>query len=140
MYTLSNTTEDYIFTTPPSLTTPLSLTISGLASGEESCFSIEAIDDNLFEDPEDFTVHLSTDDASVIISAVYATVTITDNDGMSSIISYFCSHALQHSLVKCFTLHHDLLGMFYTFSNSTISFSSPSCDWSRRVAIHSVGI
>ena len=78
----SHIIEDY------TLTTPLSLTISGLATGEESCFSIEVIDDNLFEDREDFTVHLSTDDASVTLHTIYATVTITDNDGMFQMYIY----------------------------------------------------
>ena len=70
------------------LTTPLSLTISGLDTGEVSCFSIEVIDDDLFEDDESFTLHLSTGDASVLIGAPYATVTITDNDGMFSKFKY----------------------------------------------------
>ena len=81
-----NTTEDY------TLTTPFSLTISGLATGGESCFSIEVNDDNLFEDSEDFTIHLSTDDASVTLHTIYATVTITDNDGMfQSFFPYVCT-------------------------------------------------
>ena len=70
------------------LTTPLSLTISGLDTGEVSCFSIEVIDDNLFEDDKSFTLHLSTGDASVLIGTPYATVTITNDDGMFNKFKY----------------------------------------------------
>ena len=48
------------------------------------CINIEVVDDDEFENDEQFIVSLSTDDTSVDISpqSSSATVTITDNDGM----------------------------------------------------------
>ena len=50
-----------------------------------SCVLIKIIDDDLIEGPEQFTLHLSSDDPAVQISSVYQPMfnTITDNDQIS---------------------------------------------------------
>ena len=48
--------------------------------GNISCVTVSLIDDDLVEDTEEFTYHLSSTDSSVVVSAPSATAVITDND------------------------------------------------------------
>ena len=52
--------------------------------GNISCVTVSLIDDDLVEDTEDFTFHLSTSDTSVTLSNPYAAAMITDNDGKAN--------------------------------------------------------
>ena len=88
---LSLTTEDY---------TGLYVTIALFENTGCRCINVEVVDDSVFENDEQFTVSLFTYyDISVDISpqSSSATITITDNDGNSSVILYACTHYI-HTL------------------------------------------
>ena len=48
------------------------------------CFNISVVDDNIYENPEDFFINLDTEDPSVDVDPdrQNGTAEITDNDGM----------------------------------------------------------
>ena len=84
---LSLTAEDYI---------GLYVTIAVFENTGCRCINIEVVDDNVFENDEQFTVSIFTYyDASVDISprSSSATVTITDNDGNPLCT---CIHTVTH--------------------------------------------
>ena len=47
----------------------------------EECFEVNIMADNIVEDNETFTLHLSTNDEGVTFNGETVTVTIIDNDG-----------------------------------------------------------
>ena len=68
----------------------MTVTIAVCENTDCRCIDIELVDDNVFENNEQFTVNLSTDDASAAISpqSSSTTVTITDNDGIYTLINW----------------------------------------------------
>ena len=52
------------------------------------CFNTTIIDDNLYENPEEFFANITTADTQVVISSMTTVLTIFDNDGMIIWIYY----------------------------------------------------
>ena len=61
---------------------PVSFNTSA-TNGSQYCLDIEIYDDNVIEEDETFSVHLSVGFADRAVSPVYTAVTIIDNDGKS---------------------------------------------------------
>ena len=64
----------------------------------QDCFNVTIIDDNLYENPEEFFANISTTDTQVTISPMTTVITIIDNDG-TKYESVYCNiyiSILQH--------------------------------------------
>ena len=64
----------------------------------QDCFNVAIIDDDLYENPEEFFANISTVDSQVTISLMTTVITIIDNDGTKDELVYFniCISILQH--------------------------------------------
>ena len=51
-----------------------------------ACFNVDIVDDDLYEEPEDFIARISTTDRQVSVSPMATTVTILDNDGKNRLL------------------------------------------------------
>ena len=51
----------------------------------KTCFNVIIVDDNVYEQPEEFFVNITTTDPMAIISPMTTVVTIVDDDGKGEI-------------------------------------------------------
>ena len=58
---------------------------------QQACFSVAIIEDTVVEATEEFTIQLSTDDTQIRLITESATVSIVDNDGEETTLTYFYS-------------------------------------------------
>ena len=59
----------------------------------EVCANVTIIDNLAFEDTESFTLHIASMEAGVsILSPVYSTISITDNDGEGLLVEPTATH------------------------------------------------
>ena len=55
------------------------------------CFNVTIIDDDLYENPEEFFANITTTDTQVTISPMTTVITIIDNDGKKDKSSVYCN-------------------------------------------------
>ena len=56
----------------------------------QDCFNVSIIDDDMYENPEEFFANITTTDTQVTISPMTTVITIIDNDGMKD-ESVYCN-------------------------------------------------
>ena len=56
----------------------------------QDCFNVSIINDDMYENPEEFFANITTTDTQVTISPMTTVITIIDNDGMKD-ESVYCN-------------------------------------------------